>query len=225
MTAYKDSVNLIINGQNELVTKNNMVVIQDTLQTKFFKSTTTGQSVDASKVIDMLDQWEDENIAGITLGAGSSGPDLIALNTTPINVYAFDGGATIEQLYGMIEIPHAYKQGSDITLHIHWMPTTTGTGNVKWGINYQWVNAGDVYSSSATLATVTVAASGTAWDGTNTDVVVISGTGKNISSQFAFRLFRDPSDAADTYAGDAALINVGIHYQKDGNGSNNITSK
>ena len=40
-----------------------------------------------------------------------------------------------------------------------------------------------------------------------------------------FRIFRDPADAADTYAHDAAILDVGIHYEKDTMGSRGITTK
>jgi len=169
--------------------------------------------------------WEDVNLAGLELGAGASTPDLVDVNNTGLQLRAFDGTAIVEQLYGTIELPHSYKEGSNITMHVHWMPTTTETGNVRWKIDYKWVNAGDVYTNTVTTQSTDGAASGTAWDGTNTDFSTITGTGKTISSHFVFRLYRDPTDVNDTYAADAAVIQIGIHYEKDTNGSRTITTK
>lgn len=169
--------------------------------------------------------WQDINVAGVELGAGAASPDLIAVNGTVLQVRAFDGGATTEELFGVIELPHSYREGSDITAHVHWMPTTTGAGNVKWNIDYQWVNAGDTYANTVTTVSATAAASTTAWDGTNTDIATITGTGKTISSHFMFRLYRNPADVADTYADDAALIVFGLHIEGDTIGSRGIITK
>lgn len=188
---------------------------------------TSGVEIDSTGITLKGDAtvWEDENVAGVELGAGAAEPDLVAVNGTTLFARAFDGNATSEELFGAIELPHSYKEGSNITIHIHWMPTTTGSGNVKWNVDYQWVNAGDTFGNSVTTVSSTVAASGTAWDGTNTDIATLTGTGKTISSHLMFRLYRNPGDAADTYTSDAALIAFGVHYEIDTPGSRQITTK
>ena len=70
-----------------------------------------------------------------------------------------------------------------------------------------------------------MAAGGTAWALRRSDFPTISGTNHQIGDRFLFRIFRDPADAADTYGFDAAILDVGIHYEKDTMGSRGITTK
>jgi hypothetical protein len=64
-------------------------------------------------------------------------------------------------------------------------------------------------------------------DATNMDAVThktayftpIVGTGKTISSVILMKLYRNSSDAADTYTGLAYFIEFDIHYQSDTPGS------
>jgi hypothetical protein len=170
-------------------------------------------------------QWNDINFPGASLGAGASAPDLeIAFGAGNVLLRTFDGNVTTEQLYAADEMLHGYVEGTDIHFHIHWMPTTAAAGNVKWQLQYSWGNVGAVMPAPTTI-TVTDAAAGVAWTHQLSSFPVISGTGKEIGSQFAFRFFRVPNDAADTYGADAALLSIGIHYQIDSFGSTSIAAK
>ena len=174
--------------------------------------------------------WDDANIAGFSLGAGASAPDFTTAIQGGILAPGFDGGSTMEQLYGVIELPHDYKEGSDIQPHVHWCPSDTGAGNVVWRLEYTWCNAipATVFPGANTI-TGTSAAATVAKTNTPVDIGtgLISGAGMKISSHFAFRLYRDPNnvDGLDTYGSDALLISFGLHYQVDALGSRLITTK
>lgn len=169
--------------------------------------------------------WNDINFPGMDLGVGVTPPDMIEFyGGGGIFGRAFDGSANTEQLFGEGELLHGYKEGTDISFHIHWMPTTADAGNVKWQLTYNWLN--DTATGGApTTISVTSAAGGTAWKHHKTNFADISGLGKTIGSQFHFRLFRDPTDGADTYAHDAGVLSVGIHYEIDTVGSRLVTTK
>ena len=170
--------------------------------------------------------WKDDNFSGVTLGVGASPPDLIALNGGTILVRAFDGVAITEQLLFGTEYNHEAKEGADIVFHLHWSPATADAGNVKWQLSYHWVNIDGDFTGAETTITVTQAAGGVAWKANKISFPTVSGTGKTIGSQIVGRLFRDPTDAADTYAADAAITGTfGIHYEIDGFGSRQITTK
>jgi hypothetical protein len=168
--------------------------------------------------------YKDLNVstAGLT-PSGAAAPDLINFVNGNLQIYAFDGGVTTERLYGSIEINHDYKEGSNVEVHIHWAPTTAAAGNVKWQLYISWANNGEDFKAPA-LHTVTAPAAG-AWLSTYSSIAVLSGVGKTINSQFVFQIFRDPTDGADTYGADAALITVGIHYQCDTVGSRSPATK
>ena len=116
--------------------------------------------------------------------------------------WAFDtSNADDESLHFSAQIPHAYKQGTDIEAHIHWLPSNTDTGDVRWALEYAWANIGDTMPSSTTVVT-TEAADGTALKHQIHDLATITGTGKTLSSMLVCALTRRSStDILDTFTG------------------------
>lgn len=169
--------------------------------------------------------WNDINKSLLPLSTGLNVPNIIAINgAVHLKVRAFNGVGTLNELGEGCEILHDYKEGSDIMPHLHWAATTSAAGNVKWQLAYMWINRNGTFTGEV-VESVTVAASGVAWQEQRTNFPAISGTGKEIGSRFQFVLFRDPTDAADTYAADAAAFDFGIHYERDTIGSRQITAK
>jgi hypothetical protein len=155
---------------------------------------------------------------------GASDPDFIKVrdngsSSAGVYSYAFDAD-TEEQLFFTIQLPHSYKAGTDISPHIHWMPTTTGTNAVVWGLEYTWSNIDGTYGNT-TLITATDAADGTAYKHQLADFADISGSGKNESSMLLCRIYRKAADAADTFTGDAVFLEVDFHFQMNKLGSDN----
>jgi len=155
---------------------------------------------------------------------GAAAPDLVAWNGGAISVYSFDGATITEQLFGNCEYNHCFKEGADIHPHIHWAPTTADAGDVKWGLTYVWDNPGEGPGAETTIY-ATVAAPGVAFRQQFASFPAISGAGKKIGSQFQFRLFRNPTDAADTYTKDAVIQTMGIHAEVDSFGSTSLSTK
>lgn len=169
--------------------------------------------------------YKDVFIHGTSLGAGASAPDMINFFAAGgIQGRGFDGNITLEQLYGSFEVQHDYAEGTDVIFHVHWMPTTNNAGNVKWFLEYSWVNADGVFSNPTTISVIQ-AAGGTAWTHKLASWDAVVGTGKLIGSVMAFRLYRNPADADDTYPNDAALLDIGCHYLTDTLGSRGILTK
>lgn len=167
--------------------------------------------------------WDDI-IIPLVARAGAGNPSFGAFNAAG-NLLAFRfSPTTVEQLYGTFEMPHTYKQESLLDIHVHWCPTTTGGGNVVWAMEYSIVNIDGTFPVNATI-TVTAAAGTTAWKHLYSDIAVVTGTGINLGAVCVFRLYRNASDGADTYAGDAALISFGVHIQHDTLGSRTELAK
>lgn len=168
--------------------------------------------------------WKDINIAGENLTPPSAGaPTYGTYDTSSIEMPFFDGATLTQSLHGGTEMQHDYYEGTAITPHVHWTPDDATAGNVKWQLEY-WIKLGSTTIASGTL-TVTSAATGTAWDEIRADFPTISGTGLVIGAQILFRIFRDPTDAADTYTGDAGIFTFGFHHQVDTVGSRQIITK
>lgn len=140
-------------------------------------------------------------------------------------VFSYHFSNTTEQeVYFVMQLPHGYKEASNIVAHIHWSPINANSGNVIFGIEYTWCNVDGTFGNT-TLSEVTVAAGGTAYKHKVTDIVTITGTGKTISSLVLARFYRKAADALDTYESKVAVFDVDFHIQKDTLGSLSVTTK
>ena len=169
-----------------------------------------------------------------TTNGGTKDPDFAVFKTDGSGsqgVFLQWFSATIEEeLYFDVQMPHNWKEGSDIEPHIHWTPKTTGaTGEfVKWGLEYTWSNVNEVfgdttiiYSDVTSETTATVSGDTVMTEGKHhiTDIGTISATGKTLSSMLVCRIFRDATDTDDDYTYDAGLLEIDFHYEIDSLGS------
>ena len=118
----------------------------------------------------------------------------------------------MEQVFFNVQLPHSYYTGSDIYPHIHWSPDGVNTDNVRWALAYEWMNIDTVYDSS-TIIYVAHAGSGTSLMHQMASFSPISGIGKTMSSMLICRMFRDAANEADTFTGDAFLLEIDFHFQ------------
>ena len=129
-----------------------------------------------------------------------------------------------------VQLPHTYKEGTNIFPHIHWVPTTSGTGNVEWQFEYSWANFNSTFPALTTLTSVG-SAGGTALahkitafsDGGPGEG--IDGTGKTISSILLCRIRRDAGQGNDTYSADVGALYFDIHIEVNTMGSRSEYSK
>jgi hypothetical protein len=157
-----------------------------------------------------------------------------------IDIYWFQPNPVLaneDRLFSTVQMPNDWKEGTDITAHVHWVAEQDAAGAsqvVRWGMEYSWADMGDVFPASTTIyndstdfTTATVQSTQLVQ---NTHYVseyssTISGTGHTVGSSLAFRLFRNSSHAEDTYTDDAGLLEVAFHYQVDGWGSDAVVAK
>jgi hypothetical protein len=175
----------------------------------------------------IVTRWDDLRVAADTTKVGASAPDFDTF-ITGTKVYWFDDG-TDQEVHFSVQIPHAWKVGTDIYPHVHWVPKTTADGTpanqaVRWGLEYTWANPGAVFPAVQTVYTVTHSpadANVVALKHYRSSFAAITpGADQDeISTMLVCRLFRDANDAADTYEDDAGLLEFDIHYQIDGFGS------
>jgi len=162
--------------------------------------------------------WEDLRVPGTSMHKSANDPDWVSVNDA-MTFYAlgFDSSSE-EQIFFTIQLPHSYKEGSDIYPHIHWVPFSDSSGSVMWQLEYCWENISGTYDSATTIS---------ALGPTNeiehqhiiTSLPSIDGTGKTISSILMCRLFRDGGETDDTYPHDGCLLEFDIHFEKDTLGS------
>lgn len=130
-------------------------------------------------------------------------------------------------MYFTFQMPHDYKEGTNVEFHIHWTISDDGgegaAENVKW--DFTWSASSPALAptfeqwpgeSSATL-TVDVA-NMDADDHIATEIVVMTGTNFKVSENIICSLKRDVGVASD-YANEAYIVSLDVHYQKDTLGS------
>lgn len=162
-------------------------------------------------------QWDDARapMSGLAPGATPCNPVVFG---TAGSVRVVDC-AVGESMDGAIQLPHSYAEGRNIDLHIHWTPIDANAGNVRWGVDYFWLNTGDAAGVPTTITTGDVAVPGVAWQTVYSDFApVLTGTGKLISSMIVFRVFRQAAGAGE-YGSRAALLEVDAHFPMDSLGS------
>lgn len=184
--------------------------------------------------VDLGEHWEDSQVPGLftQAGGGSNPPTWTQIQddgagSVGVWGYAFDDATSDDEVWVQVQLPHGWVEGSDIEPHIHWTPPTAAAGQVVWKIEYTWCNVGDVIPTTTTITT------DGGYDSTNSTALehliagfpTVSGTGKEVSSMFLARIYRDVSDANDTYAADAFLLSFDIHIKKNSIGSDLEFSK
>ena len=173
--------------------------------------------------------WKDENF-DLTNARTTAGvlPDLMLIPGTNIEISIFDGVNTTEGISSVKELNHDYRQGTLIYPHVHWYPTVSGIGNVKWNFEY-WARGGHDYSTMVTSGMLSVVSSVVgkgAWEMIKSNFEGLNlGDLANIGTQIHFHFYRNPADDQDTYGSDAAVATLGWHYLTDMRGSDQISSK
>jgi len=171
--------------------------------------------------------WKDINLGAATLSlpaAANPGIDEFVDENgddTGIETRAF---AVNELVSGSIELQHDYKEGSDITFHVHWqgIAAPSGTDYVKWQLIYTVAKVGETLDAPTTISIET--AFDTQYEFVISSATAITGTAFNMGDQFLFQLSRIAA-AGDAYAGDALIATAGVHYEVDTVGSRQITTK
>lgn len=165
---------------------------------------------------------------------GVSDPALVAydVNGGGVNTYLYEFDKNDIASF-TVQIPHSYKEGQDVKVHIHWTPGANGateSGNtVGWKIDYSWANIDGNFGTMATLDL------SDACDGTNhkhqmTPDITITGTSKAVSSMLVCNVKRTDTGTDDTWAGTAAgalpmLLEIDIHFPIDTIGSRDWGTK
>jgi hypothetical protein len=122
-------------------------------------------------------------------------------------------------MYFEAQMPHRWKEGTDIDVHLHYKHTTT-QGTPTFVVKYRWASIGSVFGAYSWVRLTTT--TGTT---NNTHQLVsgqhITGTSKGISSILHIQVYLLSSTGNNT----CNAYQMDIHYQIDSMGSNTETSK
>lgn len=152
---------------------------------------------------------------------GGSGPNL--------RLWEF---AKDDQIFCSAQMPHGYKAGTNLQLHVHWTPGKYGVaqrGNkVGWKIDITAAHYGSVFPACTTVDLQHAVAADCANDQhlitPSTTFTVPSGFAE--SSMLIMRVYRSDTGTDDTWSETLSgrlpmLLEIDIHHQIDKIGSNN----
>ncbi len=164
-------------------------------------------------------KWKDLILPVTSVGPGGTTPSPTTLIGN-IQCYGFQTGDLIQ---GSFEIQHDYIEGTDLNVHIHWAPTTTNVGVIVFDFEYSVANVGSVYPASIVISQ-TFTPPGVALQHTiSAFTTTIPGAGRKIGDVVSFRFLRNATGNA--FTGLALVTSIGVHYQCDCLGSNQIATK
>jgi hypothetical protein len=133
--------------------------------------------------------------------------------------------ANEERVFFVAQLPHSYKEGTDLYAHIHWIGEDNTAADVAWQLSYSWQSFTDAFPAETNV--VAIAANNLTIDAHNiSELATLDGTGQRISSMLICSLRRNSSNAADTFTGkDAYLLELDFHFAMDTLGSLEIGTK
>ena len=120
---------------------------------------------------------------------------------------------------GVAQMPHAWKEGSKIYPHIHWLAGAGGTGNVLWRFEYKIASVGADFPAGYDTQDTLAAAPNSAVKHNLHRLGVIDMEGEKLSSILLWKISRIGGDDTDTFAGTVKLLEFDIHYEIDAIGS------
>jgi hypothetical protein len=174
----------------------------------------------------VVERWEDVNVApfSTSLGPSIQPPNIVKFRdngagSAGVYLYGFDEKKE-EEIFFSVQLPHSYRQGTDIKPHVHFCTPTQTATTITWNLEYTWQNINAAYPATTTIISKAVACP-IAYVHTICSLGDISGVGKTISSILVCRLSR----SVGGYVGNALLLSTDIHIQLDTIGSANETSK
>ncbi len=173
-------------------------------------------------------RYRDEYVGGSWVNSsGAAAPDNIGfiIGGIPINLLTFDGNNTTERISNSFEIPHDIAldkiNNSELSIewHIHFMPSVTGTGTVKWTINYCYIPQNNIPINQPGI-TITQNVTGLQYTHFIKGVTIpVPEGGFQIGGIILFTLSRNPADTEDTYNNDIILIKTALHVPINESGS------
>lgn len=228
-TTDLDEINFTTTGKERMkIDANGVIIMGDSISGNFTKVTTDG----SLSYKGAATRWEDLRVPVTSLKERTVDRpdwDVFIDDTDGPGVFLHwfndeDGSINKEEeLFFTVQMPHGWKEGSNLEPHVHWTTIDDATGkNVEWGLQYVWANVTNQFSSTTTIIYTnnTVGTPGIRQH-LISEFPTIDGTGHTLSSMLICRVFRHSSHANDTFDGKkAGLIEIDFHYQVDSDGSN-----
>ena len=165
--------------------------------------------------------WNDYIVVATSIPLTGPNAPTSTLYRDGLYLPAFTGvGVLVNEVWAAIHIEHDYKSGTALYPHVHWSHIIAApSGDIKWGIEYSVAKGHQVGTYPTTTTVYKVQEAGAQYTHHIAEVSdgdSIPATNVEPDSVVLMRVFRDPSDVDDTFADNAYLIAIDLHYQSDG---------
>lgn len=169
-------------------------------------------------------RWDDLRVSVLaTKGGGIQDPTWTQVRTNGAGsqgVYGWSFSQTTEEeVFFDVQLPHTWEAGTELRPHVHWthlVASPPGTTSVVWALEYTWANAvnppGNTFGQTSIVRGTQLVEAGSQYKQFITDLTPLDGTGKRLSSVLLCRLFREPTNVADTFAAGAIALSIDFHY-------------
>ena len=227
-TVFNEQGAAAIDFRIESDTEANMMFLDSSADAVYFGGTTDGVKIAKGGELSLIGTatvWDDLRVAPDVKGTGAKDPSWSAW-LSGLYLYDFDNAAagSEKEIWFNIQMPHGWKEGTSVYPHVHWVNDTAGTAGqvVRWGLEYTVAKIGATFPAVTTVYATTIVGGGditVADEHLITSFDPITMTGNTISTILVCRLFRNSSNAADTYSGTAGLLSIDWHFEIDKIGS------
>lgn len=162
--------------------------------------------------------WQDlrGSLIGSRLGNGTTAPTWTTI-AGGVAGYAFSHTTTEDQVWVNFHVPHDYVPGTPIYIHVHWSPTNTMLGDVRWGCEYTVAKGyGQQSFGPPTTVFLTQAASGVELTHQIIETPLadaIPASNLEVDAMILMRFFRNTTSPLDTYDAPAFAHEVDLHYR------------
>jgi hypothetical protein len=140
-------------------------------------------------------------------------------------VLSFDGAAD-NTVYFTTQLPHKYKEFSDLLFHIHYVPEDNAAGNVRWVFTHSWASLNSAFPTATSVTTIIATPEVTDQHTLGSIATMTADNTKRISSILLCSLTRTGTHADDTYNSKAIyLVSADFHILLDAMGSLSVGVK
>lgn len=223
-------------------TEENMVLVDASTDKTYLGGTTNGLEIAKGGKLTALGTatwYDDVRVEPTVRGSGTKVPAYTAWtpaggSVSGLYCYLFDNAvlASEKEVNFKIQLPHGKKLGSVVHLHVHWMPTSTGSAGqkVRWGLEYTKANPNAAFAAPGAFIYATDPINPPSTTPTQdthyiTEFADIDMTGDALSTIILCRLFRNSSHADDSFTGNVMLLYIDCHVEHDTLGSNDEYTK
>lgn len=200
--------------------------ISDTVQ-----STTTDVTITCAtnKTLVVSPVAYDDTMVPATLSrSGAVAPEYATGFVGNANLYTINMiSGQYDEVQFQVQLPHCRADNSTIHPHVHFSPYTTGTGTVRFVLEYTWASIDTQFGSTNTVNLEKTWNTNQQWYhllATPNPAGGITGTGKGISSILVCRLYRDYT-VTGNYTDKVTFLGFDFHIEMDTLGSRQATTK